>query len=87
MAKSKPADNQSTDAATPEAGASAKVLVVSAPGGPRRRAGFSFGPVPVELSVEDLGDDPEAVIEALRADPFLKLDARFGERAKEDAQE
>lgn len=64
-----------------------QVLVVSAPGGPRRRAGFSFGPVPVELRAEDLGDDPGAVVEALRADPLLKIDGRFEEGAKEDAQE
>ena len=57
-----------------------QVLIVSAPGGPRRRAGFSFGPVPVELRAEDLGDDPEAVLEALRADPLLKIDGRFEER-------
>lgn len=54
-----------------------QVLIVSAPAGPRRRAGISFGPNPVELRGEDLGDDPERTIEALRADPFLKLDYRF----------
>ena len=58
-----------------------QVLIVSAPGGPRRRAGFSFSPVPVELRAEDLGDDPEAVLEALRADPLLKIDGRFEERS------
>lgn len=58
-----------------------QVMIVSAPGGPRRRAGFSFGPVPVELRAEDLGDDPEAVLKALRADPLLKIDGRFEERA------
>lgn len=57
-----------------------QVLIVSAPGGPRRRAGFSFGPVPIELRSEDLGDDAEAVLEALRADPLLKIDGRFEER-------
>lgn len=57
-----------------------QVLIVSAPGGPRRRAGFSFGTVPVELRAEDLGDDPAAVLELLRADPLLKIDGRFEER-------
>lgn len=61
-----------------------QVLIVSAPGGPRRRAGFSFGPVPVELRAEDLGDDPSAVVEALRADPLLKIDGRFEERPAND---
>ena len=61
-----------------------QVLIVSAPGGPRRRAGFSFGPVPVELRAEDLGDDPGAVVEALRADPLLKIDGRFEERLADD---
>jgi hypothetical protein len=61
-----------------------QVLIVSAPGGPRRRAGFSFGPVPVELRAEDLGDDPGAVVEALRADPLLKIDGRFEERPADD---
>lgn len=61
-----------------------QVLIVSAPGGPRRRAGFSFGPVPVELRAEDLGDDPGAVVEALRADPLLKIDGRFEERPAGD---
>lgn len=60
-----------------------QVLIVSAPGGPRRRAGFSFGPVPVELRAEDLGEDPEKVIDALRADPMLKIDGRFEEHPAE----
>ena len=60
-----------------------QVLIVSAPGGPRRRAGFSFGPVPVELRAEDLGDDPKAALEALRADPMLKIDGRFEEHPAE----
>lgn len=61
-----------------------QVLIVSAPGGPRRRAGFSFGPVPIELRGEDLGDDPEAVLEALRADPLLKIDGRFESRPADE---
>lgn len=61
-----------------------QVLIVSAPAGPRRRAGFSFGPNPVELRGEDLGDDPERTIEALRADPLLKLDYRFEQRPADE---
>lgn len=57
-----------------------QVLIVSAPGGPRRRAGLAFGPVAIELRSEDLGPDPDATLEALRADPFLKIDGRFEER-------
>lgn len=61
-----------------------QVLIVSAPGGPRRRAGFSFGPVPIELRAEDLGDNPSAVLELLRGDPLLKIDGRFEERPADD---
>lgn len=57
-----------------------RIYIVTAPGGPRRRAGFGFGPEPVELTTDDLGDDPDAVIEAIRADPKLKLDGRYEER-------
>lgn len=57
-----------------------QVLIVSAPAGPRRRAGLAFSPVPVELRWEDLGEDPQATFEALRADPMLKIDGRFEER-------
>jgi hypothetical protein len=60
-----------------------QVLIVSAPGGPRRRAGHNFGPVAVELRFEDLGADPMAALEALRADPMLKIDGRFEERPAE----
>ncbi|CDZ61403.1 Hypothetical protein NGAL_HAMBI2605_14870 [Neorhizobium galegae bv. orientalis] len=56
--------------------AARQVLIVSAPAGPRRRANLAFGPEPRELTVEDLGPDPEAIINALRADPMLKIDGR-----------
>ncbi|CAH0339578.1 hypothetical protein [Rhizobium sp. CECT 9324] len=56
------------------------VLLVSAPGGPRRRAGLAFGPVAIELRYEELGPDPDATLEALRADPFLKIDSRYEDR-------
>lgn len=54
-----------------------QVLTVSAPAGPRRRAGFAFGPEPIELTAADLGatkKDVEETLNALRADPRLKLD-------------
>ncbi len=56
------------------------VLVVSAPGGPRRRAGFAFGPEPVDLTLDQLGETDEqqkATFKILRADPKLKLDSRM----------
>lgn len=56
------------------------VLIVSAPGGPRRRAGFAFGPEPIELTLDQLGETDEeqkAAFEILRADPKLKLDSRM----------
>lgn len=56
------------------------LLIVSAPGGPRRRAGFAFGPEPIDLTYDQLGETDEerkAVLEALRADPKLKLDSRM----------
>ncbi len=63
------------------------IAIVTAPAGPRRRAGFGFGPVPVELRWDDLGDTDEAretALNAIRADPMLKLDGRFEERPVED---
>ena len=60
------------------------VLLVSAPAGPRRRAGFSFNTVPVELREEDLGDNPEEILAALRADPMLKIDSRMEELSAVD---
>lgn len=59
-----------------------QVLVISAPGGPRRRAGFGFGPVPVDLMFDDLGatqEERKATLTALRADPMLKIDGRMRE--------
>lgn len=51
-------------------------LVVTAPGGPRRRAGFSFGPAETVFTEEQLGEDGAKLIEAWRADPMLKIDSR-----------
>lgn len=65
-----------------------QVLIVTAPGGPRRRAGFSFGPEPVELTQDQLGNSAEeikATLDMLHADPLLKIDGRMVERtASED---
>lgn len=61
-----------------------QVLMVSAPGGPRRRAGLSFGPEPRDLREEDFGENAGKVIDLLRADPLLKIDARFEEIDAED---
>ena len=65
-----------------------QVLIVTAPGGPRRRAGFSFGPEPVELTQDQLGNSADEIkdtLDVLRADPLLKIDGRFRERpANED---
>jgi len=58
------------------------VLVVSAPGGARRRAGLGFDVEPRELTEEELGatvEEVEARINALRADPKLKIDTRLVE--------
>lgn len=58
------------------------VLVVSAPGGARRRAGFAFDVQARELTEEELGataEEVEARINALRADPKLKIDMRVVE--------
>ncbi len=58
------------------------VLIVSAPGGARRRAGLGFDVQPRELTEEELGataEEIEARINALRADPKLKIDMRMVE--------
>lgn len=53
------------------------VIVVTAPGGPRSRAGFSFSEVPREFREADLaGKDVEELLEAWRADPKLKIDVK-----------
>lgn len=57
-------------------------LIVSAPGGARRRAGLAFDVEPRELTEEELGataEEVEARINALRADPKLKIDMRLAE--------
>jgi hypothetical protein len=41
--------------------------------GPRRRAGFSFGPTPVHLSEDDLGALSKEQEIALRDDPLLSI--------------
>lgn len=59
--------------------ASKTILVVSAPGGPRRRCGRAFGPVPVEIPISELGDNAEDIINELRTDPLLKVDGRVAD--------
>lgn len=64
-----------------------RIYIISAPGGPRRRANLAFGPEPRELVWEDLGDTDEAreqALDALRADPLIKIDGRYEERPAED---
>ena len=58
------------------------VIVVTAPGGQRRRAGYSFGPSETTFTEAELGGEEKAkdLIDAWRADPMLKVDARFEER-------
>lgn len=46
------------------------ILTITAPVGPRRRAGFAFGKEPVHLTEADLDD---AKFEALKADPQLVI--------------
>ncbi|TCU35448.1 hypothetical protein [Rhizobium azibense] len=60
-------------------------IVVTAPGGPRRRAGYGFGPAETSFTEEQLGEDGEKLIEAWRADPFLKVDMRIDEEPEPDA--
>lgn len=50
--------------------ASGVVLEVTAPGGPRRRAGMSFGKAPVKLNLADITEE-EA--EMLQGDPKLRF--------------
>lgn len=46
------------------------VATVTAPGGPRRRAGFAFGPSPIHLTADDLNEENQ---KALAADPLLVI--------------
>lgn len=52
------------------------VCLVRAPAGPRRRAGFAFGPEPRPLTRAELGGTDEAIkatLAILAADPKLSL--------------
>lgn len=63
------------------------ILVVSAPAGPRRRAGFGFGPTPIDLPWEELGatdEERQKTLDRLRSDPMLKIDGRIESRPAED---
>lgn len=77
------AQKNSTSATSTELPHEVRVLVVTAPAGPRRRAGFAFGPVAVDLTEEQLGDKPDEIVETLRADPFLKIDIAFRQASAE----
>jgi hypothetical protein len=58
------------------------VIIVTAPGGPRRRAGYGFSPVETKFYEGDMPNaDLEALIEEWRADPLLKIDTRIEEVA------
>ncbi|GLR51268.1 hypothetical protein KYK30_20545 [Shinella yambaruensis] len=68
-----------------------RVIVVTAPAGPRRRAGYGFGPHETKFYEGDIAEDElETLVTAWRADPMLKIDFRMEEvpaPAKEDAGE
>lgn len=72
MAKPKPETSPSDEAAGQLV--SPRVRVV-APAGPRRRAGFSFGPAARILTVDDLGgrDQAEETVKLLLDDPMLSV--------------
>jgi hypothetical protein len=68
------ADRQEGEGATIEMGKAR--IRVTAPAGPRRRAGHSFDKAPRILLVEDMGDTPEeqeAAVKLLLADPMLSV--------------
>lgn len=53
-------------------------IIVTAPGGPRRRAGYGFSPVETKFYEGDMPNaDLEALVEKWRADPLLKVDVRM----------
>ncbi|MBN8533845.1 MAG: hypothetical protein J0L51_07110 [Rhizobiales bacterium] len=64
MAKSK-TESEETKTEAPR-----YVVTITAPGGPRRRAGFSFGKEPVHLTEADLDKEK---FEALKADTLLVI--------------
>jgi hypothetical protein len=58
------------------------VIIVTAPGGPRRRAGYGFGPEETKFYEGDMPNaELEKLIEQWRDDPLLKVDARMEEVA------
>lgn len=78
-----PAEAQAETAAEPAAPAdvvTVPVYDVSAPAGPRRRAGMGFGPAPLTLTETDLGPDAAVTLERLREDPMLRVTVRLVEQ-------
>lgn len=65
MAKTKSEAGEETKAEAPRF-----VVTITAPAGPRRRAGFAFGKEPVHLTAEDLDKEKE---KALAEDPQLVI--------------
>lgn len=45
-------------------------ILVTAPGGPRRRAGLDFGKIAVPVALDDISEEQ---LEALAADPMLTI--------------
>ena len=56
-------------------------IAVTAPGGPRRRAGMRFDAQPTVLQLADLNDDQ---IAALQSDPMLSIRAEPGSDTDKD---
>ena len=60
------------------------IVSIVAIAGPRRRAGFSFGPQPVKIDVSELTEEQ---IEQLKGDPMLAVvDAIDADEAEADAK-
>ncbi len=94
MAKEATKTTKAEDAATQAAGGDGDAapemrrprIRVTAPAGPRRRAGLSFDKTPRDLPMEELGEtaeEQEAAIKLLLADPMLSV-APIDDAAGED---
>lgn len=78
--RSKASDDNAAEPAAPADVVTVPVYDVSAPAGPRRRAGMAFGPAAVTLTETDLGPDAAVTLKRLREDPMLRVDVRFMEQ-------